>query len=74
MTIPLRDELPWFNWNLIGHTDLRKILELLYAHNAFMRIHRGKAVARVCGGRMLENTALYCFLISEIFNINVSIL
>lgn len=52
------------NGNLMGNTDLREMLELIYAPKAFMRIHTGKAVATVFGGHMIIDTALYCLLIS----------
>ena len=48
------------------------MLELIYAPNAVTHILSGKAVSRAFRGHMLVDTALYCLLISEIFNIDVS--
>ncbi|CAC5398048.1 unnamed protein product [Mytilus coruscus] len=58
--------------NLMSNTALKEMLELIYALNAVTHILSGKAVARAFRGHMLEDTALYCVLIAEIFNIDVS--
>ncbi|XP_071165969.1 uncharacterized protein [Mytilus edulis] len=58
--------------NLMSNTGLKEMLELIYAPNAVTHILSGKAVARAFRGHMLVDTALYCLLIADIFNIDVS--
>ncbi|CAC5375556.1 unnamed protein product [Mytilus coruscus] len=58
--------------NLMSNTGLKEMLELIYAPNAFTHILSGKTDARAFRGHMLVDTALYCLLIADIFNIDVS--
>jgi len=71
---PFHTEMSFFGsiGNLMTNSGLKEMLELIYAPNAVTHILSGKAVSRAFRGHMLVDTALYCLLISEIFNIDVS--